>query len=79
MQRNEYKSIDYIQKKTRESLWKAGTRRRKGWRSSFHEVLRKVPRVGRRGVVEKEEEAGIVPRGLDIKFHGADVEGGRMG
>ena len=54
-------------------------RRRKGWRSSFHEVLRKVPRVGRRGVVEKEEEAGIVSRGLDIKFHGADGTGGRMG
>ena len=29
--------------------------------------------------VEKEEEAGIVPRGLDIKFHGADGTGGRMG
>ena len=58
---------------------KAGMRRRRGWRPSFHEVLRKVPRVGRRGVVEKEEEAGIVPRGLDIKFHGADGTGGRMG
>ena len=31
------------------------------------------------GAEEKEEEAGIVPRGLDTKFHGADVEEGRMG
>ena len=34
-------------------------RRRRGWRPSFHEVLRKVPRVGRRGVVEKEEEESM--------------------
>ena len=53
-------------------------RRRRGWRPSFHEVLYKVPRGGRREEEEKEEEAGIVPRGLDTKFHGADVEGGRM-
>ena len=27
-------------------------------------------------VVEKEEEAGIVPRGLDIKFHGRMARAG---
>ena len=53
-------------------------RRRRGWRPSFHEVLSKVPRGGRREGDGEEEEASIVPRGLDIKFPGADGTGRRM-
>ena len=77
----EYKSIDYIQKRNAR-VWMArlgcgggGDGAHRSTRSciKFH------GEDGARKEEEEEEEAGIVPRGLDTKFHGADVEEGRTG
>ena len=80
MRQNEYKSIDYIQKKNaRVWMVRLGC---EGGGDGDHRSTRSFIRfhgVDGARMMEKEEEASIVPRGLDIKFHGADGTGGRMG
>ena len=80
MRQNEYKSIDYIQKKNaRVWMVRLGCG---GGGGGVHRSTRsfiKFHGADDARMREKEEDVSIVPRGLDIKFHGADGTGGRMG
>ena len=76
----EYKSIDYIQKRNAR-VWMARLGCGGGGDGAHRSTRSCIKFHGEDGArkEEKEEEEGIVPRGLDTKFHGADVEEGRMG
>ena len=80
MRQNEYKSIDYIQKKKNARVWMVRLGCGGGGDGDHRSTRSFIKFHGADGarMREKEEEVNIVPRGLDIKFHGADGADARM-